>query len=813
MPDEAKTAAREAWSTNPAGWTFGEGAAPGTPEFFRNVVARRSSWELPWLAETIPFESFRDQDVLELGCGAGYDAATILGAGARYVGIDLADANPPRARRHLEGIGHRPRLLQGDAERLPFGPELFDVVFSNGVLHHTPDMHAAFREAYRVLRPGGRFFVVLYHRDSIFYWLSTVLCDWVLRAEFLRMSLADRRSLIESTNSDARPLVNVYGKGEVGRLLRDAGFAVDDLCVRKLVVEDFPGRFRLPKLWRRLPGPAIDLLGRAFGWYVVGSARKPVVPAAGRFQVLVSPQFGKAPAPAPGVDGRSPRDLKAELEAGTLLSRVRRYREATALVGRTDLLPRPFLTSAALLLLARERRGIEDGQGRRVEVDARRLARLALEGLRDLALGPVVAGRALIALERLERGGRPTTAPRLDLSATPLYFRPFLHLGIEAGGSLTHTAGVVNNLAATAAPPLFLTIADVPLVDPSIETVRLPEPGRLHEWSTLWALDADQRGQRAARQALGGRRPGWIYQRCEVDHLGGLLLARSFGVPFVLEYNGSELWVTRNWGHGRIPHQALSTRIEQANLLGADLVVVVSEPLREELLQRGVEDRRILVNPNGVDPARFRPDLDGSGVRRALGLEGKLVVGFIGTFGVWHGAEVLAEAWSRLMAREPALSRDARLLFIGAGSRLEATREAIQRGGAAGSVVFTGLVPQAQGPSYLAACDVLVAPHVPNADGSRFFGSPTKLFEYMAMGRGIVSTSLDQLGVVLEHDRTAWLVPPGDVEALAGGILRLARDPTLRARLGAAAREAAVERHTWRAHTARIVEALTKLSY
>jgi glycosyltransferase involved in cell wall biosynthesis len=82
-------------------------------------------------------------------------------------------------------------------------------------------------------------------------------------------------------------------------------------------------------------------------------------------------------------------------------------------------------------------------------------------------------------------------------------------------------------------------------------------------------------------------------------------------------------------------------------------------------------------------------------------------------------------------------------------------------------------------------------------DGSRFFGSPTKIFEYMAMGKGIIASRLEQLAEVLEHDRTAWLVTPGSVAELAEAILHLALDPEKREALGSAARRAAVERHSW----------------
>jgi glycosyltransferase involved in cell wall biosynthesis len=146
--------------------------------------------------------------------------------------------------------------------------------------------------------------------------------------------------------------------------------------------------------------------------------------------------------------------------------------------------------------------------------------------------------------------------------------------------------------------------------------------------------------------------------------------------------------------------------------------------------------------------------------------------------------------------------------MIGDGVRLGATRMRIEAAGAASETVFAGRTDQADGPAHLAACDILVSPHVPNADGTPFFGSPTKLFEYMAMGRPIVASRLDQIGEVLVDEETALLVPPGDVDALASAIARLIADSELRARLGAAARARAVEAHTWRAHTRRILDAL-----
>jgi glycosyltransferase involved in cell wall biosynthesis len=122
-----------------------------------------------------------------------------------------------------------------------------------------------------------------------------------------------------------------------------------------------------------------------------------------------------------------------------------------------------------------------------------------------------------------------------------------------------------------------------------------------------------------------------------------------------------------------------------------------------------------------------------------------------------------------------------------------------------------GPVPHDQVPRLLDACDVLVSPHVPLDAGAEFFGSPTKLFEYMAMGKGIVASRLGQIGEVLEDEHTALLVQPGDVQELTEAILRLTTSPELRERLGAAARRAAVERHTWHHNAQRVLNEYASL--
>ncbi len=215
-----------------------------------------------------------------------------------------------------------------------------------------------------------------------------------------------------------------------------------------------------------------------------------------------------------------------------------------------------------------------------------------------------------------------------------------------------------------------------------------------------------------------------------------------------------------------------------------------------------------MVNPNGVDPKFYSPSLDGEEVRSRYGLQDKTVIGFIGTFGLWHGAEVLADAYGRLLESTPDLADSLRLLMIGDGVTRQLVEDNLASHGVRDLAVLTGLVPQEEGPNHLAACDILIAPHVPNPDGTPFFGSPTKLFEYMAMGKGIVASRLDQIADVLVHDETAWMVDAGNPAHLADGIRELVGNTERRRRLGRAARERVVAAHTWKQHTARIIEKL-----
>jgi glycosyltransferase involved in cell wall biosynthesis len=390
------------------------------------------------------------------------------------------------------------------------------------------------------------------------------------------------------------------------------------------------------------------------------------------------------------------------------------------------------------------------------------------------------------------------------------FVRTDLSPPLRAGGSLAHIQGVVGGLRDEGIEVTFVSpdlVAGFSPDDPSVRYVRQDPGYRLSR--ELPALAYNLTAEKPIEQALRARGVDLVYHRFGIGSYVAAKVARRLRVPFVVEFNGSEVWIADQWGEG-LEHPELLRTIENRCLAAADLVVAVSEPLRDQLRAAGVPDERILINPNGVDTRRFDPsDTTETRARVREGMDvtaNQVLVGFVGTFGPWHGAEALARAAVRAAAREGGARL--RYLFIGDGPRRPPTERIFAEGGVDRIAQFVGLVPQERTPSLLNACDICVAPHVPNQDGTPFFGSPTKLFEYMAAGRAILASDLDQLGEVLEHDRTAWLVTPGDDAALADGLLRLAGDPSLRNNLGQAARVRAVGRHGWDTHVARILDRL-----
>ena len=288
-----------------------------------------------------------------------------------------------------------------------------------------------------------------------------------------------------------------------------------------------------------------------------------------------------------------------------------------------------------------------------------------------------------------------------------------------------------------------------------------------------------------------------------------------------MEFNSSDVWKIKNWKNNdtflkrifktiyyKIFKLPIVSAIEKYNLNSAAHIVVVSDALKDIILKFGVDENKIIVNPNGIDESKYNPQIKCDDVKQKYNLENKIVIGFIGTFGQWHGAENIALAFGKLLKRYPEYKNKAKLFMIGDGIRMSAIKKYILEFGLQENVVLTGLIPQYEGAKFLNACDILINATVPNPDGSEFFGSPTKLFEYMAMGKAIICSDMAQMSEILEHGKTAYMVEPGNIDELATAMKELVDDSELRRRLGDSARDEVVQKYTWDKHVDKILEAV-----
>jgi SAM-dependent methyltransferase len=265
---EPKESARAQWSEDPAGAVYGHEHEFGTRDFFDAVERHRYNEYAPWMPEVMGFNEFAGARLLEVGCGMGTDLLQFARGGAKVTGVDLTPRSIEISRQHFAVCGESGQFAIADGEHLPFADESFDVVYSNGVLHHTPDTAGAVREIHRVLRRGGQARVMLYHRHSLGYWGQIILRYGVLHGELLRgRSPEDIMSrYVEFNESGGRPLVKVYSRGQARDLF--SMFSEVKIQVEQLTRPEvyFVGRFIPEGVFRRLQ--------RSIGWNVIISAVK-----------------------------------------------------------------------------------------------------------------------------------------------------------------------------------------------------------------------------------------------------------------------------------------------------------------------------------------------------------------------------------------------------------------------------------------------------------------------------------------------------------------------------------------------------------
>lgn len=319
-----------------------------------------------------------------------------------------------------------------------------------------------------------------------------------------------------------------------------------------------------------------------------------------------------------------------------------------------------------------------------------------------------------------------------------------------------------------------------------LDLLRRLLPGFLGELAELaYNLPAYLRLRRAWREF----QPDLLYERYNLYHLAGTLLAARHGTLFYLEVN-SPLAEERG-RHGGLQLRRLARALERLSWRRADRVLAVTGVLRNAIAAAGTDPARIEVIANGVVLDRHAP---ASPVMARSGVEAPLLLGFVGFVRDWHGLDAVIAAIAAHQGMPPL-----HLAVIGDGPARPGLERQAAALGMAGRVRFTGLVEPERVPALVAGFDVALQPKVVA------YASPLKIFDYMAAGRAIVAPDQPNIREILTHEDTALLFDPAQPEAMWRAVLRLAGDPALRTRLGQAARAALLRQdRTWTGNARRI---------
>ncbi len=276
------------------------------------------------------------------------------------------------------------------------------------------------------------------------------------------------------------------------------------------------------------------------------------------------------------------------------------------------------------------------------------------------------------------------------------------------------------------------------------------------------------------------------YERYALFSAGGVELAKKRAVPFILEVNDSAI-VPRI---RPLKMQAAACRAEQHIWQRADAIVTITPYFRDLIIEQGVAPERITVIPNAIDAPDYATLPDRAAARARLGLDGKIVLGYVGALNHWRRLDLLIDAFAALASKHPR----AHLLLVGDGPDRASIEAGLAQRGLADRATLTGRLPHDEMPAYLRALDVAVLPH------SNLYGSPMKLFEYMASECPIVAPCLPPIATILRDLDAGMMFAELDGDALTRALDTLLSNDALRGALGRAARKLALERYTWDTH-------------
>lgn len=287
------------------------------------------------------------------------------------------------------------------------------------------------------------------------------------------------------------------------------------------------------------------------------------------------------------------------------------------------------------------------------------------------------------------------------------------------------------------------------------------------------------------RKAVKEKSIDLIYERYSLFMFASVWWAKRNNLPIVLEINDScQVQRVRS-----LSFKKLAEKIESWIFKNATGLVFISTRFKEVAEQAYGDIANSVVSPNGADLDKFVIDEDaGSVLRSKLGIENKVVLGYVGAFVHWHGIDWFVDLVCERLKQTP----DLVLLLVGDGVAFEGIQNRVIESGVESQVILPGKVPHHEVSSYLSAMDLGILPD------SNDYGSPMKLFEFMAMGKGMIAPNFSPIAEVVQNNETSWLFPAGDQQACISKVFEIVNDKQVHKTVGINARAYIERERQWK---------------
>jgi glycogen(starch) synthase len=395
----------------------------------------------------------------------------------------------------------------------------------------------------------------------------------------------------------------------------------------------------------------------------------------------------------------------------------------------------------------------------------------------------------------------------------------------DTGGYVIRASAIIEQQQRLGLEPVVVTSPLFPLEDRSVvrrepwveeiggvrhyRTNHIPAPAmaRTKLGSYASRLMMLRRYRQALLQIVADEKPDVMHAHSSYTNpYAAQRAARRFNLPLIYE-------VRTLWGESAVVEDGLRTDswkyrlvwgLELGAMRQADAVIPIAAGIRDALVRRGVRAAKMTIVPNGVDSTRFVPRARDAERARSCGLDGKFVVGFIGSMRRLEGLSTLVQAFGMCRERD----EDMRLVLVGDGPDKKDLQALVAASGIE-DVVFTGNVPHQDVDSWYSVMDLVVYPRIRATINERV--TPLKPLEAMALGKVCIGSDVGGLRELIANDRTGVLFPSGDAGELASVLLDLKGDVARRQRLANTALEFVRQERDWSAIIPRTVKLYERL--